>query len=70
MRESRIFLQEHAGKWQVLTSGEIRRLERKENQMKAELIQRRKQKFGKAGSRKLTVMEEVILKNQTKKLSE
>ena len=70
LKESRLFLIQHTGGWQVLTSGESRRLERQEKRMRSEILQRKKKKYGKAGSKKLTFMEEVIVKNQTKRLLE
>ena len=65
-----MFIKENTEKWQELASGETRRLEREEKKLRMEMLKRRKEKFGKIGGKKLTVIEEVILRNQTKKLSE
>ena len=70
MSESRHFLTEHAGEWQVLNAGESRRLEKEEKRMRSEILQKRRKKYGKAGMKKLTALEEMIVRNQTKRLVE
>ena len=70
IRVTRMFIKENTEKWQELASAETRRLEREEKKLRMEMIKRRKEKFGKIGGKKLTVIEEAIIRNQTKKLSE
>ena len=46
MSESRHFLTEHAGEWQVLNAGESRRLEKEEKRMRSEILQKRRKQAG------------------------
>ena len=48
----------------------MRKLEKEERGMRQEILKKRKEKFGKISGKKLTVIEEKILKNQTEMLSE
>ena len=59
-----------AEEWQDLTNAEQRKLDKDEKAVRAEIIQRRKIKYGKAGNSKLTAMEDAILSSQSRKLSE
>jgi hypothetical protein len=70
LRNSMKFIKETTEKWQDLADAEERRLEREGRKMGQEILKKRKEKFGKVGGRKLTVLEEVILRNQTRKKSE
>ena len=70
LRNSRRFIKETTEKWQDLAETEERRLEREGRKMGQEILKKRKEKFGKVGGKKLTVLEEVILRNQTRKKSE
>ena len=65
-----MFIKETTEKWQELSSGETRRPERDERKIRVEMLKIRKGKFGKIGGKKLTVLEDVILRNQTRKLTE
>ena len=67
IRESRQFLKEKTGKWMVISSGDTRRLEREEIKIRNEMLMIRKGKFGKISGKKLTVTEDVILRNQTQR---
>ena len=67
IRESRQFLKEKTGKWMVISSGDTRRLEREERKIRNEMLMIRKGKFGKISGKKLTVTEDVILRNQTQR---
>ena len=70
LRNSRRFIKETTEKWQDLAETEERRLEREGRKMGQEILKKRKEKFGKVGGKKLTVLEEVILRNQTRKKTE
>ena len=56
-----------AEEWQDLTNAEQRKLDKDEKAVRAEIIQRRKIKYGKAGNSKLTAMEDAILSSQEEK---
>ena len=51
----------------MLSSGDARKLEKEEGKIRSEMLKIRKGKFGKLGGKKLTVTEDVILRNQTQK---
>ena len=70
LRNSMKFIKETTEKWQDLADAEERRQEREGRKMGQEILKKRKEKFGKAGSKKMTVLEEVIVKNQTIEKSE
>ena len=61
IRECRHFLKEKTGKWIEILSGDTRRLEREERNIRNEMLMIRKGKFGKISGKKLTVTEDVIL---------
>ena len=50
-----------------ISSGDARKLEKEERKIRSEMLKIRKGKFGKIGGKKLTVTEDVILRNQTQK---
>ena len=49
-----MYIKETTEKWQELSSGETRRLEREERKIRVEMLKIRKGKFGKIGGKKLT----------------
>ena len=59
-----------AEQWQDLTNAEQRKLDKYKKAVRAEIVKRRKLKYGKAGNSKLTAMEDAILSSQARKVSE
>ena len=47
-----------------------RKLDKDEKAVRAEIVKRRKIKYGKAGNSKLTAMEDALLSSQARKMSE
>ena len=70
LRRSKMYLAENCVGWKELDGKSTRRLEKEEKKIKSELTRKKNLKFGKAGNRKLTRMEEMLLTNNTKKLME
>ena len=70
IRMSRMYLIANCSGWKELDGKHTRRLEREENKTKSELIQIKRKKFGKAGNKKITSMEEAIISSNTRKLME
>lgn len=70
LRSSKKALQNKNVLWQKIADKEMRKLEKEERGMRQEILKKRKEKFGKISGKKLTVIEEKILKNQTEMLSE
>ena len=67
LRESKMIVKSVEDNWKDLESMEKKKIERSGKELRAEIEERRRAKFGKAGRRKLTSLEETILANQTKK---
>ena len=70
LRLSRMFLQGNYDGWKELDAKDTRRLEREEKKLKAELVSRKKIRFGKAGNHKITRLEEMLIASNTRKLME
>ena len=67
MRQSRQFLMEKERDWQALNVKETKRIEAEEKRMRSEMMKSRMKRFGKAGNKKLTALENTLLGNQTKR---
>ena len=70
IRKSRESILDNTEKWQQLAESERRKLEREGRKIEQELLKRRREKFGRAGGKKLSVLEVVIIKNQVMKRAE
>ena len=63
-------LKEHGVRWMHLTDVEKRRLGREEKSLRQEVLQKRKKKFGKASGKKLSTLEDRMVKIQNEMQSE
>ena len=68
LRLSRMCLQGNNDGWKELDAKDTIRLEREEKKLKAELVSRKKIRFGKAGNHKITRLEEMLIASNTRKL--
>ena len=70
MRECRSFLEKHSETWQKRTEQEERRIEKEEKKTRLEMVEKKKKKYGKAGSRRLDNEEEGKIRNETLRKTE
>ena len=66
MRECKMFMEENSETWQRKTEEERVRIEREEKQTRLEMMEKKRKKYGKAGNRKLTDLEDDKIKMETK----
>ena len=70
LRRTKIHMNEKNRGWKELDGKILRRLEKDEKKLKSDLMKMKSQKFGKAGNKKLTNLEELLITMNTRKLLE
>jgi hypothetical protein len=64
MRECRSFVENHSETWQKRTEQEERRIEKEEKKTSLEMVEKKKNKYSKAVSRRLDNEEEGKIRNE------
>ena len=70
LRRIKNYLSENNENWKELEGKNLRRLEKEEKKLKSETMKIKSQRFGKAGNKKLTNLEELLITMNKRKLME
>ena len=70
LRRIKNYLSENYENWKELEGKHLRRLEKEEKKLKSETMKMKSQRFGKAGNKKLTNLEELLITMNKRKLME